>query len=144
MKTYMAKPAEIDRKWYIIDASGQRLGRLASEVATMLRGKHKPTYTPHLDTGDYIIVINADKIQLTGDKLQQKKYRYYTGYPGGLREVDYQTMLQKKPEKAIEIAVKGMLPHNRLGRKMFKKLKVYRGDQHPHQAQKPEFRELRG
>ncbi|HCF48964.1 MAG TPA: 50S ribosomal protein L13 [Syntrophomonas sp.] len=144
MKTYMAKPAEIDRKWYIIDASGQRLGRLASEVATMLRGKHKPTYTPHLDTGDYIIIINADKIQLTGDKLQQKKYRYYTGYPGGLREVDYQTMLQKKPEKAIEIAVKGMLPHNRLGRKMFKKLKVYRGDQHPHQAQKPEFRELRG
>jgi large subunit ribosomal protein L13 len=140
----MAKPAEIDRKWYIIDASGQRLGRLASEVATMLRGKHKPTYTPHLDTGDYIIIINADKIQLTGDKLQQKKYRYYTGYPGGLREVDYQTMLQKKPEKAIEIAVKGMLPHNRLGRKMFKKLKVYRGDQHPHQAQKPEFRELRG
>ncbi len=144
MKTYMAKPADIDRKWYIIDASGQVLGRLASEVALMLRGKHKPTYTPHMDTGDYIIVINADKIQLTGDKLQQKKYRYYTGYPSGLKEVDYQTMLQKKPERAIEIAVKGMLPHNRLGRKMFKKLKVYRGDQHPHQAQKPEFRELRG
>jgi large subunit ribosomal protein L13 len=140
----MAKPADIDRKWYIIDASGQVLGRLASEVALMLRGKHKPTYTPHMDTGDYIIVINADKIQLTGDKLQQKKYRYYTGYPSGLKEVDYQTMLQKKPERAIEIAVKGMLPHNRLGRKMFKKLKVYRGDQHPHQAQKPEFRELRG
>ncbi len=144
MKTYMAKPAEIDRKWYIIDASGQVLGRLASEVALMLKGKHKPTYTPHVDTGDYIIIINADKIQLTGDKLQQKKYRYYTGYPGGLKEVDYQTMLRKRPEKAIEIAVKGMLPHNRLGRKMFKKLKVYRGDQHPHQAQKPEYRELRG
>lgn len=144
MKTYMAKPADIDRKWYIIDASGQVLGRLASEVALMLRGKHKPTYTPHMDTGDYIIVINADKIQLTGAKLQQKKYHYHTGYPGGIKEVDYQTMLQKKPEKAIEIAVKGMLPHNRLGRKMYKKLKVYRGDQHPHQAQKPEFRELRG
>jgi large subunit ribosomal protein L13 len=144
VKTYMAKPAEIDRKWYIIDASGQRLGRLASEVATILRGKHKPTYTPHLDTGDYIIIINADKIELSGDKLQQKKYRYYTGYPGGLREIDYQTMLKKKPERAIEIAVKGMLPHNRLGRKMFKKLKVYQGDQHPHQAQKPEHRELRG
>lgn len=144
MKTYMAKPADIDRKWYIIDASDQVLGRLASEVALMLRGKHKPTYTPHMDTGDYIIIINADKIQLTGAKLQQKKYHYHTGYPGGIKEVDYQTMLQKKPEKAIEIAVKGMLPHNRLGRKMFKKLKVYRGDQHPHQAQKPEFRELRG
>ena len=144
MKTYMAKPAEIDRKWFIIDANGQRLGRLASEIASILRGKHKPTYTPHVDTGDYIIVINADKVQLTGDKLQQKKYRYYTGYPGGLKEIDYQTMLQKRPEKAIEIAVKGMLPHNRLGRKMFKKLKVYRGEQHPHQAQKPEFRELRG
>lgn len=144
MKTYMAKPADIDRKWYIIDASGQVLGRLASEVALMLRGKHKPTYTPHMDTGDYIIVINADKIQLTGAKLQQKKYHYHTGYPGGIKEVDYQTMLQKKPEKAIEIAVKGMLPHNRLGRKMYKKLKVYRGDQHPHQAQKPEYRELRG
>jgi len=140
----MAKPAEIDRKWFIIDANGQRLGRLASEIASILRGKHKPTYTPHVDTGDYIIVINADKVQLTGDKLQQKKYRYYTGYPGGLKEIDYQTMLQKRPEKAIEIAVKGMLPHNRLGRKMFKKLKVYRGEQHPHQAQKPEFRELRG
>ncbi len=144
MKTYMAKPAEVDRKWFIIDASGQKLGRLASEIASILRGKHKPTYTPHVDSGDYIIVINADKVQLTGKKLQQKKYRYHTGYPGGLKEIDYQTMLRKRPEKVIEIAVKGMLPHNRLGRKMFKKLKVYRGDQHPHQAQRPEFRELRG
>lgn len=144
MKSYMAKPADIDRKWHIIDASGQKLGRLSSEVASILRGKHKPTYTPHLDTGDYVIIINAEKIELTGDKLQQKKYRYYTGYPGGLREIDYQTMLDKRPEKAIEIAVKGMLPHNRLGRKMFKKLKVYRGAEHPHQAQKPEVRELRG
>ncbi|MGI6468532.1 MAG: 50S ribosomal protein L13 [Syntrophomonadaceae bacterium] len=140
----MAKPAEVDRKWFIIDASGQKLGRLASEIASILRGKHKPTYTPHVDSGDYIIVINADKVQLTGKKLQQKKYRYHTGYPGGLKEIDYQTMLRKRPEKVIEIAVKGMLPHNRLGRKMFKKLKVYRGDQHPHQAQRPEFRELRG
>ena len=144
MKTYMAKPAEVDRKWFIIDASGQKLGRLASEIASILRGKHKPTYTPHVDSGDYIIVINADKVQLTGKKLQQKKYRYHTGYPGGLKEIDYQTMLRKRPEKVIEIAVKGMLPHNRLGWKMFKKLKVYRGDQHPHQAQRPEFRELRG
>jgi large subunit ribosomal protein L13 len=144
VKTYMAKPAEVDRKWFIIDASGQKLGRLASEIASILRGKHKPTYTPHVDSGDYIIVINADKVQLTGKKLQQKKYRYHTGYPGGLKEIDYQTMLRKRPEKVIEIAVKGMLPHNRLGRKMFKKLKVYRGDQHPHQAQRPEFRELRG
>jgi large subunit ribosomal protein L13 len=144
VKTYMAKPAEVDRKWFIIDASGQKLGRLASEIASILRGKHKPTYTPHVDSGDYIIVINADKVQLTGKKLQQKKYRYHTGYPGGLKEIDYQTMLRKRPEKVIEIAVKGMLPHNRLGRKMFKKLKVYRVDQHPHQAQRPDFRELRG
>lgn len=144
MKTYMAKPAEVDRKWYVIDANGQTLGRLASEVASILRGKHKPTYTPHVDTGDFVIVINADQIVLTGNKLQQKKYRYHTGYPGGLREVDYKTLMQKRPEKAIEIAVKGMLPHNRLGNQMIKKLKIYRGSEHPHQAQKPELRELRG
>ncbi len=144
MKTYMAKPAEIDRKWFIIDASGQRLGRLASEVASILRGKHKPINTPHLDTGDHVIIINADKIELTGDKLRKKKHHYYTGYPGGLKEIDYETMLKRKPEKVIEIAVKGMLPKHRLGRQMFKKLKVYRGDQHPHQAQKPEHRELKG
>lgn len=144
MKTYMAKPAEVDRKWYVIDATDQTLGRLSSEVASILRGKHKPTYTPYVDTGDYVIVINADKIKLTGDKLNQKKYRYHTGYPGGLKEMDYRTLLQKKPEKAIEVAVKGMLPHNRLGNSMFKKLKVYQGNEHPHQAQKPEIRELRG
>ncbi|MGR6837463.1 50S ribosomal protein L13 [Syntrophomonas erecta] len=144
MKTYMAKPAEVDRQWYVIDASGQTLGRLASEVAAILRGKHKPTFTPHVDTGDFVIVINAEQIRLTGNKLLQKKYRYHTGYPGGLKEIDYKSLLQKKPEKAIEIAVKGMLPHNRLGDKMFKKLKVYRGSEHPHQAQKPEVRELRG
>ncbi|SHG75333.1 LSU ribosomal protein L13P [Thermosyntropha lipolytica DSM 11003] len=144
MKTYMAKPAEIERKWYVIDASGQPLGRLASEVAAILRGKHKPIYTPHVDTGDYVIVINAEKIVLTGDKLNKKMYRHHSGYPGGLKEMSYRDLLQKKPEKAIELAVKGMLPHNRLGRKMFKKLKVYRGSEHPHQAQKPEIRELRG
>jgi len=140
----MAKPADIDRKWYVIDATGQTLGRLSSEVASILRGKHKPTYTPHVDTGDFVIVINASKIQLTGKKLMDKKFRYHTGYVGGLKEIDYDTLLKRKPEKAIEAAVKGMLPHNRLGRAMFKKLKVYRGNEHPHQAQKPEVRELRG
>ncbi len=144
MKTYMAKPAEVERKWYVIDASGQTLGRISSEVASILRGKHKPTYTPHVDTGDFVIIINAEQVKLTGDKLNQKMYRYHTGYPGGLKEMDYKTLLQKRPEKAIETAVKGMLPHNRLGNKMYKKLKVYRGSEHPHQAQKPEVRELRG
>jgi large subunit ribosomal protein L13 len=140
----MAKPAEIDRKWYVIDAAGQTLGRLSSEVASILRGKHKPIYTPHVDTGDFVIVINASQINLTGNKLLDKKMRWHTGYPGGLKEIDYGTLLQKKPEKIIEAAVKGMLPHNRLGAAMFKKLKVYRGSEHPHQAQKPEVRELRG
>ncbi|MGI5920940.1 MAG: 50S ribosomal protein L13 [Syntrophomonadaceae bacterium] len=144
MKTYIAKPAEVDRKWYVIDATNQTLGRLCSEVASILRGKHKPTYTPHVDTGDFVIIINASKIKLTGDKLNKKKYRYHTGYPGGLKEMDYRTLMQRKPEKAVEIAVKGMLPHNKLGAKMYKKLKVYRGSEHPHQAQKPEVRELRG
>ncbi|MEN6328074.1 MAG: 50S ribosomal protein L13 [Syntrophomonas sp.] len=144
MKTYVAKPAEVEHKWYVIDASEQTLGRLSSEVAAILRGKHKPIYTPHVDTGDFVIIINAEKIQLTGDKLNQKMYRTYSGYPGGLKEMDYRTLLQKRPEKAIETAIKGMLPHNRLGEKMFKKLKVYRGSTHPHQAQKPEVRELRG
>ncbi|NLT20725.1 MAG: 50S ribosomal protein L13 [Syntrophomonadaceae bacterium] len=144
MKSYMAKPTEVDRAWYVIDASGQTLGRLSSEVASILRGKHKPTYTPHIDTGDFVIIINAEKIQLTGDKLLQKKYRYHTGYPGGLKEMDYKTLLEKRPERAIEVAVKGMLPHNRLGAQMYRKLKVYRGSEHPHQAQKPVVRELRG
>lgn len=144
MKTYMAKPAEVEHKWYVIDATGQTLGRLASEVASILRGKHKPTYTPNVDTGDFVIIINSSQIKLTGDKLNQKKYRYHTGYPGGLKEMDYRSLMQKKPEKAIEVAVKGMLPHNRLGDKMYKKLKVYRGNEHPHQAQQPEIRELRG
>lgn len=144
MKTYMAKPTDVDRKWYVIDASNQTLGRLATEVATILRGKHKPTFTPHVDTGDFVIVINAEKVRLTGNKLSQKKYQHHSGYPGGLKEMDYRTLLQRRPEKAIELAVKGMLPHNRLGDQMYKKLKVYRGSEHPHQAQKPELRELKG
>ena len=144
MKTYIAKPLEIERKWYVIDADGQTLGRLASEVAAILRGKHKPIYTPNVDTGDFVIVINAEKIVLTGNKLDQKKVRHHSGDPGGLKEMSYRDVLQKKPEKAIETAIKGMLPHNRLGAQMYRKLKVYRGNEHPHQAQQPELRELRG
>lgn len=143
MKTYMAREKEIERKWYVIDAENKTLGRLASEIAILLRGKHKPIYTPHVDTGDHVIVINAEKVQLTGNKLDQKKYKYYTGYPGGLKTIGYRILLQKKPEKVIEKAVKGMIPHNRLGRKMLTKLKVYRGAEHPHQAQKPEVWELK-
>lgn len=142
--TYMAKPHEVERKWYTVDAAGQTLGRLASEVASILRGKFKPTYTPHVDTGDYVIVLNADQIQLTGKKWQQKKYYRHTGYPGGLKETTAQELLAKKPEKMIELAVKGMLPSNSLGRAQLKKLKVYAGSEHPHQAQQPEVWELRG
>jgi len=142
--TFMAKPREVERKWYIIDATNKPLGRLASEIASILRGKHKPIFTPHVDTGDYVIVINAEKVVLTGKKLAQKKWIRHSGHPGGLKITDYRTLLATKPEKAVELAVKGMLPHNALGRKMFKKLKVYRGDSHPHQAQKPEKWELRG
>lgn len=140
----MAKPAEVERKWYIVDAAGKTLGRLSSEVASLLKGKHKPTYTPHIDTGDHVIVINCEQVVLTGKKLQQKEWIRHSRFPGGLKRTDYATLLQTKPELAIEIAVKGMLPHNKLGRAMFKKLKVYRGAEHPHQAQKPEAWELRG
>ncbi|MCF6463015.1 50S ribosomal protein L13 [Clostridium sp. Cult1] len=142
MKSYMAKPNEIDRKWYLIDAEGKVLGRLASEVASILRGKNKPIYTPHVDTGDFVIIINADKVKLTGKKLDQKEYRYHTGYPGGLKSVPYRRMMGKNPEKAIQLAVKGMLPKNSLGRQMFKKLKVYSGPEHNHEAQKPEIYEF--
>ncbi len=144
MKTYMAKPLEIERKWYVIDADGQTLGRLATEAATILRGKHKPIFTPNVDTGDFVIIINAEKAVLTGNKLDQKKLRHHTGYPGGLKEMTYREVMQRKPEKAIEAAIKGMLPHNRLGAQMYRKLKVYRGNEHPHQAQKPEIFELKG
>jgi large subunit ribosomal protein L13 len=141
MKSYNAKPQEIERKWYVIDASGKTLGRLSSEIASILRGKRKPIYTPHVDTGDYVIVINAENIVLTGKKLEQKYYKYHTGYAGGLREVRYDKLMEKNPEKIISLAVKGMLPKNSLGRQMFKKLKVYRGSEHNHEAQKPEVYE---
>lgn len=142
MKSYMAKANEVDRKWYVIDAEGKVLGRLASEVARVLKGKHKPTYTPHVDCGDHVIVINADKIVLTGNKWQQKNYVYHTGYPGGRKEIAYSQLVQKRPEKIVELAVKGMLPKNRLGRKMYTKLKVYAGTEHPHAAQQPEVYEF--
>jgi large subunit ribosomal protein L13 len=138
MPTYMAKADEIQHKWYVIDADGKPLGRLASEIAKILKGKNKPIYTPHVDTGDYVIVINAEKVVLTGNKLDKKKYQYHTGYPGGLKEMTYRQLMQKKPTEAVRHAVKGMLPHNSLGRKMFKKLHVYAGSEHKHQAQQPE------
>jgi large subunit ribosomal protein L13 len=142
MKSYMAKANEVERKWYIIDAEDKVLGRLATEIATILRGKNKPIYTPHVDTGDFVIVINADKVKLTGKKLEQKNYTYHTGYPGGLRQVSYGELMEKNPEKIIELAVKGMLPKNSLGRQMYRKLKVYRGTEHGHEAQKPEVYEF--
>ncbi len=138
MSTFMATPQNIERKWYIIDAANKPLGRLATEAARLLRGKHKPTYTPHVDTGDHVIIINAEKVLLTGNKLDQKKYFHHSGYPGGLKTVGYRTLLQNNPEKAIELAVKGMIPHNKLGSQIYRKLKVYRGSEHPHQAQQPE------
>ena len=141
MKSYMAKPNEVERKWYIIDAEGKVLGRLATEVASILRGKRKPIYTPHVDTGDHVIIINAEKIKLTGNKINQKNHTYHTGHPGGLKEIPYSVLIEKNPEKIIELAVKGMLPKNGLGRSMYRKLKVYRGTEHDHQAQKPEIYE---
>ena len=138
MRTYMAKAQEIDHKWYILDAANKPLGRVATEAARLLRGKHKPTFTPHVDTGDYVIVINAADAILTGKKLDQKYMYRHSRYPGGLKETVYRDLMAKKPELAMEAAVKGMLPKNRLGRKMIKKLKVYAGAEHVHQAQKPE------
>lgn len=142
--TYMAKPNEVERKWLLIDAEGKTLGRLASEAAALIRGKHKPQFTPHLDTGDFVVIINADKVVLTGNKLADKKYYRHSLYPGGLKVTPAGEMLQKKPERVIELAVHGMLPKNRLGNKMKLKLKVYAGAEHPHQAQNPEVYELRG
>ena len=138
MKTFMASPATIDRKWYVVDATGYTLGRLASEVASVLRGKNKPTYTPHIDTGDYVIVINADKIKVTGKKLDQKIYYNHSDFPGGMRETTLREKLAKSPESVIELAVKGMLPKGPLGRSMIDKLHVYAGPDHKHAAQKPE------
>jgi large subunit ribosomal protein L13 len=143
MPTPMPKENEIERKWYVVDADGKVLGRLATRIATILRGKHKPLFTPHLDVGDHVVVLNAEKIHLTGRKLQNKQYRWHTGYIGGLREVSAEKMLKTHPERVIEWAVQGMLPKNRLGRAMAKKLKVYRGAAHPHQAQQPQVLEVK-
>ena len=137
-KTQSAKKETIDRKWYIVDAEGEVVGRLCSKIASVLRGKHKPSYTPHVDTGDCVIVINADKVRFTGSKMAKKEYISYSGYPGGQKRRTAQEMLDKQPIRIIENAVKGMLPKNRLGRAMYKKLFVYEGSEHPHQAQKPE------
>ncbi len=142
MKSYVAKPLEIERKWYVIDAAGKTLGRLSTEIASRLRGKHKPIYTPHVDCGDYIIVINAEKVKVTGNKASQKVYRHHTGYMGGLRERSYKEMMEKHPERIIEKAVKGMLPKNSLGSQMYTKLSVYAGPEHKHAAQKPEVLEV--
>ena len=140
--SYMQKKETVVRNWYVIDAEGVNLGRLATKVATMLRGKHKPTYTPHIDCGDYIIIVNADKVNLTGNKLEDKKYYNHSMYTGGLRERTAKEMKEKYPVEMVERAVKGMLPHNRLGREMYKKLFVYTGSEHPHAAQKPEKLDL--
>lgn len=136
--TFMANPQNVVRKWFVIDAEGKTLGRLATQVATILRGKHKPTYTPHTDTGDFVIVVNAEKIHLTGNKLKQKLYRTHSGYAGGLKETPYEKLMATRPTRAVEVAIKGMLPHTRLGRAMYRKLKVYAGPEHPHTAQQPE------
>ncbi len=137
MKTYSAKPLEVERKWYLIDADGMRLGRLAVLAANLLRGKHKPQYTPNVDTGDFVIIINAEKISVTGKKETDKKYYHHTGYPGGLKVASFKELMEKNPVLALEKAIKGMLPHNTLGHDQFNKLKIYAGSEHPHAAQKP-------
>jgi large subunit ribosomal protein L13 len=137
VRTYSPKPGEIERQWHVIDASDVVLGRLATHAATLLRGKHKPTFAPHVDTGDFVVIVNAGKVALTGNKRQTKIAYRHSGYPGGLKQVNYEELLSKRPDRAIELAVRGMLPHNRLGRKLIKKLKVYAGAEHPHTAQKP-------
>ncbi len=142
-KTYSAKPHEVERKWYLIDAENRELGRLASLTANLLRGKHKPEYTPHIDTGDFVIIINADKVKVTGKKETDKYYYSHSGYQGGLKTINFKDMMQKFPTRAMEKAVKGMLPHNSLGAQQFKKLKVYAGSEHPHEAQQPvEWKDL--
>jgi len=138
MKTYSAKAENVSRDWFVVDATDKTLGRLASEVAHRLRGKHKPEYTPHVDTGDYIVVINAEKVRVTGSKATDKMYHHHTGYPGGLKSISFEKLIDKAPERVIQGAVKGMLPRNPLGRAMFKKLKVYAGSEHPHAAQQPQ------
>ena len=142
MKTFVTKPAEVERSWYVVDAEGQTLGRLAAKIAPILRGKHKPTYSPSVDCGDYVVVINAEKIHVTGRRMDQKKYYRHSGYPGGIKEISLRDQLAKHPNRVLESAVKGMLPKNVLGRKMFQKLKVYVGPEHNHHAQAPEPLEL--
>lgn len=144
MKTFMAKPADVQKKWHIVDATGMPLGRLASQVASILRGKNKPTYTPHIDTGDFVIVINSDKVALTGKKLTQKKLTSYSGFPGGLKEVPYKKVMEEKSDVAITVAVKRMLPGSALGKRMLTKLRVFKDDKHNHEAQKPELITLKG
>ncbi len=138
MKTVSTKPADVTRDWYVVDAEGKTLGRMATEIARRLRGKHKPEYTPHVDTGDYIIVVNAEKVRVTGNKAKDKMYYRHTGYPGGLRSMSFEKMVDHAPERTVEFAVKGMLPKGPLGRAMYSKLKVYAGTEHPHQAQQPQ------
>ena len=142
MKTYVTKPADIERSWYVVDAEGQTLGRLASQIAAVLRGKHKPIYSPSVDAGDFVVVINADKIKVTGRRMDQKMYYRHSGYPGGLREATLKEQLDRQPTRPVELAIKGMLPKNKLGRQMIKKLKVYAGPEHPHHAQQPVPMEL--
>ncbi len=142
MKTYSAKPETVNRDWYLVDAQDKVLGRLATEVALRLRGKHKPEYTPHVDTGDYIVVVNADKVAVTGNKFEDKLYHHHTGFPGGIKTATFREMIEKHPTRVIEKAVKGMLPKNKLGRAMIKKLKIYAGDQHDHSAQQPKTLEV--
>ena len=142
MKSYIAKPQEVERKWYVLDAEGKTLGRLATEAASILRGKRKPIYTPQVDTGDYVIVINAEKIEVTGKKRKEKIYKRHTGYPGGIRELTFEKMMEKHPTEVVRHAVKGMMPNGKLGRQMYKKLKVYAGPEHDHAAQKPEVLDI--
>lgn len=142
MKSFIAKPHEVERKWYVIDARDKTLGRLCTEAASILRGKRKPIFTPHVDTGDYVIIVNAEKVEVTGKKRENKIYKHYTGYPGGLREITLEKLQAKKPEEIIRHAVKGMMPKGKLGRQMFTKLKVYTGPDHKHEAQKPEIWEF--
>lgn len=142
MKSFIAKPHEVERKWYVIDAEGKTLGRMASEAAAILRGKHKPTYTPHVDCGDYVIIVNADKVVVTGKKRKEKIYKRHTGYPGGLREMTFEQLMEKHPTEVVRHAIKGMMPNGKLGRQMYKKLKVYAGPEHNHEAQKPETLEI--
>jgi large subunit ribosomal protein L13 len=143
MKSYMARPLEVERRWHLIDAEGKTLGRLASEIARLLRGKNRPQYTPHVDVGDFVVVVNAEKIAVTGKKAEQKIYRRYTGYPGGLRELSYEDMAERKPTEILRKAVYGMMPKTRLGRQQLRKLKIYAGPEHPHAAQNPQPYEVR-